>query len=71
MSLEDRQRKAMMDFNRSSFTPPAPPAFSPAHKRLDAIAAADERDRQQRKQVELMEADLIAYAKQGELKPIE
>ena len=53
---------------RSGFTP-TPPGFSREARRLDAIAAADERDRQQRKQIGAMEADLIAHAKQGEMKP--
>lgn len=52
------------DHNRQTFRND-PPGFSPAHKRLDAIAAASERDRQQRRVLEAMEADLIAFAKAG------
>jgi hypothetical protein len=67
-SFEQRQRQTMADYNRSAFRT-EPPGFSSASKRLDAIAAADERARQQAKQVELMNAELIAHAKRGEMGP--
>jgi len=73
MTLEDRQRRAMMDFNRSSFTP-TPPVFSPAWKRLDAIAAEAQRQRQQAEAIRQMTAemaDLVEHAKAGEFKESE
>jgi len=68
MSLEDRQRLDAYDFNRSSWST-LPPVLSRESKRLDHIAAQAERDRQQRKAIELYEADLIAHAKQGQIGP--
>jgi hypothetical protein len=65
---QDRQRQTIADFNRSSLRT-EPPGFSAASRRLDAIAAADERARQQREAIELMNAELIAYAKRGEMGP--
>ena len=59
-----RQRQSMADFNRSAFRY-EPPGFSREAKRLDAIAAEAERQRQQRKAIDAMEADLIAHAKSG------
>jgi len=65
---QDRQRQTIADYNRSALRA-EPPGFSAASRRLDAIAAADERARQQAKQVQLMEAELIAHAKRGEMGP--
>jgi hypothetical protein len=44
-----------------------PPGFSREARRLDEIAAACERQRQEQAQIARMEADLIAPAKQGQL----
>jgi hypothetical protein len=60
--------ESLADYNRRIFRR-EPPGFSLEAKRLDEIAAADARRRQEAKAVELMEADLIAHAKQGELRP--
>jgi hypothetical protein len=65
MTLEDRQRQAAYDFKRSSFTPTP---TSIAQAKLDLALVQAERDRQQAKAIAAMEADLIAHAKQGELK---
>jgi hypothetical protein len=65
---QDRSRQTLADYNRSALRT-EPPGFSAQSRRLDAIAAADERARQQAKQVELMNAELIAHAKGGELSP--
>jgi hypothetical protein len=65
---QDRQRQTIADFNRSALRT-EPPGFSAQSRRLDAIAAADERARQQARQVELMNAALIAHAKRGEMGP--
>jgi hypothetical protein len=67
MSLEQRQRQTMEDFNRSSFRH-EPPGFSREARRLDEIAAANERHRQEQAQAARVEADLIAHAKQGEFR---
>ena len=58
-----------------------PPTLSPINARLDAIAAADERDRQQRQYIEAMDrdmrqscadmADLVEHAKASEFKEID
>lgn len=55
-SFESRQRQTMSDYNRSSFSY-LPPVLSRESRRLDQIAAEDERQRQQRKAIEAMEAD--------------
>jgi hypothetical protein len=61
-------RQTLADYNGAAFRT-EPPGFSAASKRLDAIAAADERARQQARQIELMNAELIAHAKRGEMGP--
>jgi hypothetical protein len=68
MTFEDRQRQTMADYRRSSFAV-IPPGHSRQARRLDEIAAADARDRQQRKAIEAMEADLITFAKRGQIGP--
>jgi len=65
---QDRHRQTIADYNRSAHRT-EPPGFSTASRRLDAIAAADERARQQREAIELMNAELIAHAKRGEMGP--
>jgi hypothetical protein len=64
MTLEDRQRQAAYDWTRSSYIPPT----SPARAKLDLALLQAERDRQQAKVLAAMEADLIAFAKRGEVK---
>jgi hypothetical protein len=64
---QDRHRQTIADYNRSAHRT-EPPGFSAQSRRLDAIAAADERARQQRKTIEQMDAELIAHAKSGELR---
>jgi 7-keto-8-aminopelargonate synthetase-like enzyme len=64
MTLEDRQRQAAYDWIRSAHIPPT----SPARARLDLALLQAERDRQQRRVLAAMEADLIAFAKRGEVK---
>ena len=74
MTLEDRQRLAAYDFNRSAHIPPT----SPARAKLDLALLQAERDRQQRQRIEAMEtdmrqtcgymADLIEHAKSGEFR---
>jgi hypothetical protein len=65
---QDRSRQTLADYNRASLST-EPPGFSAASKRLDAIAAADERARQQARQIERMNESLIAHAKRGEMRP--
>jgi len=69
-SFEPRQRQTLADYSRAALRN-EPPGFSAASRRLDAIAAADERARQQAKQIEIMNAELIAHAKRGEMGPKE
>jgi hypothetical protein len=54
MTLEDRQRQAAYDWTRSSYIPPT----SPARAKLDLALLQAERDRQQRKYIDAMEAEL-------------
>jgi hypothetical protein len=56
MTFEERQRQTMADFTRSSWST-LPPVLSRESRRLDEIAAMIERDRQQRRAIEAMEAD--------------
>jgi hypothetical protein len=68
--FQSRQRQSMADFRRSAFRH-EPPGFSCEAKRLDAIAAEAERQRQQQEAIRQMTAemaDLIEHAKQGEFK---
>jgi hypothetical protein len=65
--VTSRPRQTIADFNAAAHRR-EPPGFSRQSKRLDEIAAADERHRQEQAQIALMEAELIAYAKQGEMK---
>jgi hypothetical protein len=59
MTLEYRQRQSMADFNRSAFRHELP-GFSRESKRLDAIAAEAERQRQQAEAIRQMNADMAS-----------